>query len=482
MKKKVLKNYIYNLSYQLLILFLPFITTPYLARTLGAAGTGVYSFTISIVTYFILFGSLGLSLYGQREIAYNQDNIERKSKIFWELIILRLIFMLISSMVFFFMFVKSGEYAQYYRILLFQLFASCLDITWFYQGIEEFKKIVIRNFLLKIINIVLIFLLIKNSEDVSKYIFIYVLDTFIGNLILWFNIKKNLSKVKISELKIFSHLKQTVLLFIPQIAIQLYTVLDKTMIGIILKDMTEVGYYEQSQKLIKMLLTVVTSIGTVLLPRMAHFFANGNSDEIKKYMYLTFQFVFLLTFPLLFGLIAIASDFVPIFFGDGYDKVIVILRLMSPIILFIGMSSIIGNQYLLTTKKQKQYTFSVLCGAMINFLLNCVLIGRYFSYGATIATVLAEFSVTFIQLFFIRNELNIKRIINLSKNYFIASLIMLFVCIFIGYFMHNTYFSILFQVIVGGIVYIWILSFLQDDILLNIFKKLKNRKEIKNEI
>ena len=145
MSKSITKNYIYNLVYQILIIIMPIITTPYLARTLGAEGTGTYSYTISIVTYFILFGSLGLALYGQREIAYVQEDVKKRSKIFFELVILRFFTMSISMVLFYFSLGRNGDYAVYYRILLLEMLANSIDISWFFQGIENFKK---TNFLI----------------------------------------------------------------------------------------------------------------------------------------------------------------------------------------------------------------------------------------------------------------------------------------------------------------------------------------------
>ena len=186
MKKSVVKNYMYNLVYQILILILPLVTTPYLSRVLGSDGVGIYSYTYAIVTYFVLFGSLGISLYGQREIAYAQDRPRKRKKIFFELIIIRFITVLIAAIVFFLWFVKGDQYQTYYMILLIELFATAFDISWFFQGIEEFKKTVLRNVLVRIVSVSLVFVFVKTSEDLWKYILIYSLGDFLGNLLLWF--------------------------------------------------------------------------------------------------------------------------------------------------------------------------------------------------------------------------------------------------------------------------------------------------------
>lgn len=473
MKKSITRNYIYNLIYQILILVLPLITTPYISRVLGAENIGIYSYTISIVTYFILFGSLGIAMYGQREIAYLQDSKEKYSKIFWEIFILRFITMFISMILFYFTFARTGEYGIYYTILLLEMVASCFDISWLFQGLEEFKKTVIRNIIVKIISIICIFTFIKTSNDLIIYFLIYVLSTLFGNLSLWAYLPKILKKIKIKELNILRHLKPTIALFIPQIAIQIYTVLDKVMIGTIIADKSEVGFYEQSQKVIKMLLTVVTSLGTVMIPRIANTYINGDTKKIQEYMNKTFNFVFLLSFPMVFGIIAVSNNFVPLFFGQGYEKVIELMNVISPILIAIGLSSVIGTQYLLSTKRQKEFTISVVIGALVNFIINMLLIKKYGALGASIGTVIAEISVTMIQFIFIRKDFKLLKIFKLSIKYLIVSLIMYITCIMVGKAIENNLYTIIAQIVIGIGVYGVILLMLKDEFIYAILKKVK---------
>ena len=475
MKKSIKKNYIYNLVYQILVIILPLITAPYISRVLGAENIGIYSYTTSISAYFILFGSLGVSLYAQREIAFHQDNRKENSKTFWEIVLLRTITMMISIVVFCITFATNGEYNYFYRILIVELIAQCLDISWFFIGLEDFKKTVSRNLIIKLISVVSIFLLVKVPEDLNMYFWIYVLSALIGNLSLWFYLPKYLVKVKFKELNIIKHLKPTLALFIPEIAIQVYTVLDKTMIGAIWNDKSEVGYYQQSEKIIKLLLTIITSLGTVLLPRIASCFANNKKQEVFGYLKKSFNFVFILAFPMIFGIIAVADKFVPLFFGPGYDKVIVLMRVISPIILFIGMSNVIGRQYLLPTKRQKQYTTSVIGGAVVNLIMNSCLIWKWGALGASIGTVIAEFTVTLLQFIFVRKEFDIKGILKLSIKYIVASIVMFIVCKFVGLIKVNDFVSIVLQVGAGVIIYILMLLLLKDKFTFDMISEIKNK-------
>ena len=473
MKNKIMKNYLYNLSYQILILILPLITTPYVSRVLGAENIGIYSYTISISTYFILFGSLGVAMYGQREIAYLQDDNKKYSTTFWEIVLLRLSTMFVAIIVFYFTFVTNGKYSVYFKVLILELIANCLDISWFFQGLEEFKKTVFRNTLVKIISIICIFTFVRTGKDLLIYFVIYALSILIGNISLWAYLPRYL--VEPYKINVFKHFKPTLKLFIPQIAIQIYTVLDKVMIGTIVPLKAEVGFYEQSQKIIKMLLTVITSLGTVMVPRMANTFMKGDHKKIQEYMNKSFNFVFLLAFPMIFGIIAVSNKFVPLFFGSGYNKVIVLMQVISPILLFIGLSNVIGTQYLLPTKRQKEFTISVVCGACTNFILNYILINYYQSLGASIATVFAEFIVTLIQFVLIRKIIDINKIFKISIKYFLSSVIMFFVCFGISFIKCSGIINILIQVSVGGIIYLVCLIIMKDDFVLLYLLKINNR-------
>lgn len=470
-RKSIVKNYIYNLFYQIIILILPLITTPYISRTLGAEAIGIYSFTYSVATYFILFGSLGVSWYGQREVAYLQNDIEKRSKLFFEIVLMRFIMMIISVSLFYIFYVNGTEYNLYYAILLIEMFSTILDISWFFMGMEDFKKTVTRNLIVKIIFVTLIFTIVKNPSDLPKYFLIITLSNLIGNLSLWCYLPRYIQKIKIKELNIFKHIKPTIVLFIPQIAIQIYTVLDKTMIGYIIDNKSEVGYYEQGQKIVKMLLVVVTSLGTVMLPRMANSYANNEKEVFKNSLYNSIRFVYLLAFPIMAGVLLVAETFVPFFLGPGYEKVIILVQIIVPIILFIGLTNVIGMQYFITTKQSKKLTLSVTIGAVTNFLLNIVLIKNYASVGASIATVIAEGMVFIVQMYMIRKEFNIWAIIKLSKNPIISTFVMCLIAYCISNLFDERLIGMCVEIFVGIIIYFITLFILKDDFLKQLLEK-----------
>lgn len=474
-KKNVIKNYIYNLSYQILAIFIPLITTPYLSRVLGAENIGIYSYTLSIVTYFILSGSLGVALYGQKEIAYVQDDIEERSKKFYEIFAMKSITMILSLIVFYFVFCLNGKYNIYYSILILEMIANIIDVSWFFQGMEEFKKTVIRNMIVKILGLVLTLIFVKNSNDLVKYFWIYVITNFIGNLTLWSYLRKYIIKVNIKDLKIFKHLKPCIILFVPQIATQIYTVLDKTMIGTILNDISEVAYYEQSQKIVKVLLTLITAFGTVMLPRISNYFAKNDTKKIKESLNKSFNYASIMSVPLMFGIISVSDSLVPWFLGSGYEKAIIILKVISPIVLFISLTNVMGTQYLLPVKREKQYTIGVVTGAITNLIANFILISKFNSVGAAIATDIAEFAVLLVMGFFTRNDFEYKVIIKKLIKYCCFGLMMYICCYIVELLLSPSFICMIIQLIVGFFVYIILLLISKDEFIYNILNKLKEK-------
>ncbi len=461
-QKSIKKNYLYNLVYQILILILPIVTTPYISRVLGAEKVGIYSFTISIVTYFTLFGTLGVSLYGQREIAYARDNISRRKKTFFEIVIFRFITMAISIGVYILVFVRNNEYQEYYQILILYLLAAAFDISWFFQGMEEFKKTVIRNVIVRIISVCCIFLFVKTQEDLWKYLLIYSLADLIGNLSLWLYLPQYFKGIQVKHLNIKRHIIAISLLFIPQIAIKLYNIVDRTMIGYMIAEKSELGNYEEAYKLINVLFTVVSSLGFVMVPRIASIFASGDKKKLNEYIIKSFRFTFFLAFPMMMGIITISKDFVPIFLGPGYDKAAIIINILAPMILLCGITNVIGTQYLLPTKRQREYTLSILAGLIVNIILNLLVIPTFGAIGAAVATTIAQLVVVLVQIYYVKKEISIKHVIKSGKKYLTAAVVMLAICLIIGLIIKNGVTLVITNVIVGIIVYFFMLIIQAD--------------------
>jgi O-antigen/teichoic acid export membrane protein len=466
--KSLKKNYFYNLSYQIVQVIAPFITAPYVSRILTAEGIGVQSFTHSIVNYFLLFGALSIGLYGQREIAYNQNNKEKQAKLFWELTLIKTATISLSLCVYTAVVHRFSFYHSLFAIYSIEIIACLFDVSWFFQGTENFKIITIRNIIFKSITIFFVFIIIKKQSDLYKYILLICVGSLTSNISIMPVLLRQLVRIKIRTLNCIRHIKPIIMLFIPQIAIQIYTALDKSMIGIITKSPYENGCYEQAMKIVKLMLVVITSLGIVVVPRMAHLNATGQIEEIKARLTRSFEFVFLLGLPMLVGLIGISDIFVPVFFGQGYDKSVMLIRILSVIVIAIGLNNVIGIQYLIPLKKEHIFSMTVFCGALVNFILNLILIRRYQSAGAAIASVAAESIITIIQFIYIKNIFSVKDIFLRSWRNIAASMIMFAVLCCLKSIMHANIANLLFLILISGIVYFLLLLILRDKFVFSI--------------
>ena len=478
--KSIKKNYVYNVAYQILTVITPLITAPYLSRVLGPDGVGTVSFVESIVSYFTLFATLGITSFGQREISYVQDDIQKRSMVFWNTKILGFCTSGIALLIYFAFSVMQGENSPIYLILLLNIVAVFFDITWFFQGVEEFGKIVVRNTIIKVANIAFIFILVKDKTDILIYAIGIGLFTVLGNISLWSYLPKYISRVKFADLEPFKKIKVVLSLFLPTIAVQIYTVLDKTMIGVITGSSFENGYYEQAVKMSRMLLSIVTALGSVVVPRIGYLYERKEYPEIQRIIYRSYRFAWFLGLPMCVGLMITADNFVPWFFGPEYEGVIPLLRILSLIIIVIGINNVISVQYLVPTKRQNLLTLTLVIGAVTNFCLNVVLIRYYASVGAAIASVIAETVIAIVQLVLMRKEVSTLRILKEGIHYYIATAIMAVVLIPIHKLLSPSPIHTLMLVIIGATVYFGTLLIEKDEFMItnikSIMMKIKKKK------
>lgn len=462
---KLIKNYLYNVGYQLFIIIIPLVTVPYISRVLGSEGVGINAYTNSIIQYFILFGSIGINLYGNRTIAYYRDNKNEVSNIFWEIAFLRVFCLLVSYLAFLVFLFFMSKYKDYYFFQSFLIIAAALDISWFFMGMEDFKKTVVRNFTVKIISLIAIFSLVKTKENLGLYILIMSLSTLIGNLTLWPYLKGLINLPNLKNISIKKHFRPSLSLFIPQIATQIYLVLNKTMLGM-MEGVKNVGYYENSDKIIKVVLAIVTATGTVMLPRIANIFAKGDKTKVSTYLYRSFDFVSAICFPMALGLSAIAPKFSIWFLGAEFEITGILISILSLVIILIGWSNVLGTQYLLPTNQTKYYTRSVIAGACVNLILNFPLIKFFGIVGSVFATVFSELTVTIVQLYFVRNTLNTHILFGDIWKYLISSLTMFAVVRYLNFLLPSSVIYFTFEVLLGMSIYLILIIVLKSPIIL----------------
>ncbi|MCI9303186.1 flippase [Clostridium sp.] len=474
MARSVRTNYLYNLIYQITAILLPLITMPYVSRVLGPQGVGTNSLTNANTQYFMLLGTLGITMYATKKIATVRENRRKLRQTFWEIFSIQFIGCMISYIIFVLVLGIRSSLGLYYMLQGFFILSSAIDISWYFVGIEDFKNASIRSFLVKIISVFLIFIFVKDSNDLWQYILINSLTMFIGQFVMWIYVDKSTFSFKsLDKLKLRRHITPILVLFIPQVATQIYTVLDKTMLGVF-SPTVEVGYYDQSQKIVRILLTILTSLGTVMMPRIASLISKNQHDIVKNTLKKSFTIISFLAIPIAFGIMGVSDRFIPMFFGYEYLSVIPLLKISSILVIIIGVGNVFGTQYMIAVGKNKEYTISVCVGAAVNFILNLILIPKFSALGAVIATVSAEFSIALIQLWYSREIVDISWIKETYK-YWISGIVMLIIVSFLGEGTYRNIFILARQIIIGSIVYFGILILLKDNIIKNFFNLLKSK-------
>lgn len=470
---KLVRNYLYNAGYQILLLITPLLTVPYISRVLGPTGVGINATTNSVITYFLLLGTLGVTIYGNREIAGCREDIVERSKKFWEIEIMQVCTIAIAYCIFLGWLFFTTQFKMYFFLQSFLILAGAFDISWYFMGLEDFKKTVLRNTMVKLLSLVFIFTLVKDTSDTGIYILILSVSQLIGNITLWPYLKDSVRLIRLRDLHIWSHFRPSVALFIPQIAIQIYVALNRTMLWK-LDSVTSSGYYDYADKLIKLVLALVTATGIIMLPRIANLFTHGEIKKVHRYLYVSFDFVSSIAFPLALGVAATATSLAPWFFGKEFSSVGILLIIESPIIIFIGWSNVIGQQYLIPTRQVKQYTQSVSVGAIVNIILNVPLIIILGVRGAAIATLISEFVVTGYQLFVVRKQLTLSKLFSNCLKYMIAAVAMFLIVFPLNLSMKISVLSLAGQIGEGALIYVGALLILQPSLMQEIKYILKD--------
>ncbi len=451
---KVIKNYLYNAGYQILLMLAPLITTPYISRVLGAHNNGINTYTNGWVTFFYLLGQLGVMLYGNRQIAYERNDKYKRSRVFWGIASLQVITSLGALVAYVAaVFLFSSAFKEYFLLQALWIIAYGIDISWYFMGMEDFKKTVTRNTIVKIITITLIFILVRNSGDLSRYIFLLGFAQLAGSLTLWPYLRTSIQWVKFSDWHPFKHFYPALLLFIPTITTQIYLVVNRIMLGR-MAPQAAVSQFNFGDNIVKLVLAIVTATGTVMLPHIANKFASGDINGVRNSLYKSFDFVTAVSIPMMFGLMAIADKFAPWFLGNEYGPTGGVIFWEAPAILMIAWSNVTGTQYLMPIHREHQYTISVTVGAVVNIIANLFLISLYGANGAAIATVISEFAVTAVQLFYIKGTIRRRQLFSSTWRYLLSGLFMYIVVSRINSIMNMTIVNLVVQVGLGVVIYI----------------------------
>lgn len=467
---KLVKNYIYNMLYQIFLIIVPLFTAPYLTRTLTSNSLGVHDYITSIVSIITTIGLLGLQSYGYRQIAYFRDDLRAVNKEFSSIFQLRLVLLLIIT-IFYLPIVCRLEYKTYFLIQYALIAAQFLDISWVFIGFEDLGIVSFRNFLAKFITVIGIFIFIKNDDDLWIYFALFAFSTFFTVLSIYPMMRKHVRFQKVSMRTSIKHLLPAVKLFIPQIATLLYLQFDKVMIKQITESASQVAYYSYAEKIIHIPLAVITALGTVMMPRFANLHSNDNKEAISQYLKKTIEFAMFLSIPMMAGLIAIAKGFIPWYLGEEYLASATAIIVLSPLCIINALTNILGAQYLTAINKTNALTLAYYSAAICNIVLNAILIPHFGYIGAAIATVVCSLVSVIIQYIYVRKDVVFTGIFKqIAKN--IISAVIMFVIINITVQLAPvSIWSTALEIFIGCLSYVAISFILKDEILSYVLKK-----------
>ena len=460
--KSLKKNYFFNLSNRIIQIITPLITAPYIARVIGAEGVGRISYAESVMAAFMIFTQLGISEYGKRETAYHQDDRHLRSVAFWNAYLLKLCFIPIVLLIYILATSSSGNILLTYFALYF--LAEAFSTDWFLVGNEEFVFLSVRETVIRLIQIACIFIFVKTEKDFLNYALITLFAHTLNNFSAFCFVFKYVERVSFKELNPFKGLKPSLLLFLPTVASLVYSILDKVMLGFIGGDASQNGYYEQGFNISRVVLSILVSISTVMMPRVAYHFFRKEDKKVNELMQSGYRYLWMIGVPVSCGLACVASNFVPWFFGPGWDLVITILWIFAPLVLVMGLSNMTGAQYLIPTKRENKHTRSVAIGSLVNLILNLLLIKKYGAIGVAFASVCAEVTIMVLNFLNVRKEIDLRAVFSSSFNYLVAAAVMTVCLLISSHYLEPSIFNTVVLVFEGVVVYFAMLLFMNDSL------------------
>lgn len=403
-QKSVKLNMIMNAILSMSSFLFPLITFPYVSRVLLPVGTGRVAFATSVVTYFAMFAQLGIPTYGIRACAKVRDDKKELSRTVHELLFINFVMSAIVYVMFFAALIIVPKFREEKELLMLlgaTIVLNALGVEWLYKALEQYTYITVRSVIFKLVALVCTFLLVKDKGDTLQYGFLTILATSASNILNFINLRKYIELKPVGGYHIKKHIRMVMVFFSMSVATTIYTNLDNVMLGF-MKNKTEVGYYSAAVKIKNILVSVVTSISTVLLPRASYYVDKGRMDEFSAILKKTMHVITCIAVPCAVYFILFAREGVFFLSGKAYAGAIIPMQIIMPTLVFIGMSNVIGIQMMVPLGLEKQVLFSEIAGAVTDLILNCILIPFYGAAGAAIGTLVAEIVVLVWQCMAIR--------------------------------------------------------------------------------
>lgn len=475
------KNYIYNVIYQFLNYCNALLVTPYITRVLGTTNNGIYSYNHSVAYYFVLFAMLGVSNYGNRSIAMAKDDRKELDKTFSEIYTFQFLTSTLMLLAYFFYFILIVKEDRLNVMIQLLYVASALfDVNWFFFGMEKFKLTVTRNSIIKLATMAGIFLFVKDADDLWIYTIIMSAGYLISAVALWPQLHRYVTYRKPKSKDIVKHIKPNLVLFIPVIAISVYNTMDKIMLGKF-TDKAQVAFYDKSEEVMQIPNTFINALTMVMLPRMTSLIKHNEVEKGQQYITNSMRFAIMMSCATSFGLAAVANDFAPLFFGKEFLPCATLIVWLAPIGIIKAWANVIRTQHLIPNCKDRIYVVSVVVGAVVNFVMNLLLIPHLGGVGAVIGTIAAEACVMLYQTLEVRHELPILAYIRQNIAFPVIGMIMFITVRFLEAIWPQTVLSLIAQIGIGIVVYI-ILSLgymlaIRDTMLKAVLFKINNKKK-----
>lgn len=476
MKQKSIKlNFIMNTILTISLFVFPLITYPYISRTLQPAGMGKVSFILSIITYFNMFAQLGIPTYGVRACAIVRDDKEKLTRTVHEILLINLLTTLTTYIVLFFATIsipRLFQEKQLVFVMSFTIILTSIGIEWLYKALEQYTYITIRSLVFKLISVFAIFLLIHSKGDYVKYGAIATFASSASYIINLINVHKYIGLRPIGNYNFKRHLKPVLIFFAMSIATLIYMNLDTVLLGFMKTD-ADVGYYSTAVKVKGILVSLVTSLGTVLLPRASYYIENGEIDSFTSLSKKAMNFVFISAIPLSIYFTIYAKNVIYLLSGSAFHNSILPMRIIMFTLLFIGMSNLTGVQMLVPLGRENIVLISEIIGGLINFGINVILIPKFSFIGAAIASVVTEFLIALIQYIYLRKEVQgLFGDVSLSK-LIIANLLAAIASSWVIYLNANDFIILVISAILYFGVYYIVLLLTKEKSVLEISKQIK---------
>lgn len=407
MKTKSLKlNFIMNAILTMSSFLFPLITFPYVSRILLPIGTGKVSFANSVVTYFVMISQLGIPTYGIRACAIVRNDEEKLKKTVYELFLINVVMSILAYIVFFVALIYVPRLRADRTLFLITgtlIFFNTIGVEWLYKALEQYTYITVRSIIFKFIALIAMFALVHDVDDYVIYGGISIFAASASNAFNFIRLRKIIGKKKVSQLNFKQHFKPVFTFFIISCATTIYTNLDNVMLGF-MKDDVEVGYYNAATKIKNILVSIVTSLGTVLMPRASYYLQNGMEDEFYKLSKKAVKFVFLAATSMMIYFMLFAREGVLFLSGEAFEGAILPMMIVMPTLFFIGLTNIMGIQMLVPMGREDAVMISTFAGAIVDLILNAIFIPMLGSTGAAIGTLVAEFVVLIVQMIYLKKD------------------------------------------------------------------------------